>query len=144
LEHHELDEVMDRAHRSSVQLMSIAGLVAGLLLGIGYLGLQNGSIRFAIGIWAVDLSLALALAVVARQLRGSATAAVEIGHLALLTRSQVDSAQAALTQRIGELQAQVQRLQADVDRYVRSPTEPVDAPVDAVETARVPLAEPTP
>lgn len=134
MEVHELEGVLDRAHRSSIQLMTVAGLVAGLLLGIGVLGIQGGNLRFAIGIWAVALAVTLGLLVAARQLRTSAMAVVNVGLVAIDARGKSEAAQAALTQRIGELQTQVVTLQSDVDRYVRTPptsTAPTGTPASS-------------
>lgn len=127
MEHHDLEQVLERAHRASVQLMTVAGLVSGLLLGIGLLGVQAGNLRFAIAMWAVAGSVAVGLAIGARHLRASADSVTEIGLVALDARAHVSTIQASVAQRMGELQSQVQRLQADVDRYVRTP--PADAGV---------------
>lgn len=123
LEHHDLEAVLDRAHQTSVHITTVAGLVAGLLLGIGFLGLRDGDVRFAVAIWAVGLAVTLGLAVAARQLRGAAESMTEIGLVALGARAHVETVQAGAAQRLGEVQSQLQRLQSDVDRYLRTPPE---------------------
>ena len=42
MEHHDLEAALDRANRASVHVVTTAGLLSGLLLGIGYLGLRDG------------------------------------------------------------------------------------------------------
>lgn len=121
MEHHDLEAVLDRAHQASVHVTTVAGLVAGLLLGIGFLGLRDGDVRFAVAIWAVGIAVTLGLAVSARQLRLSAESMAEIGAVALGARAHGETIQAGAAQRLGEVQSQLQRLQADVDRFLRTP-----------------------
>ncbi len=114
MEPHDLDGILERAHRASVRLMTVAGLVSGLLLGVGWLALQAGNTRLAVGIWAVGVALAIALWLVARELRGVARSVVQVGLVAFDARAGTESAQTILTQRVGELQGRLQRLEGQL------------------------------
>lgn len=126
-----LDGLRRYAHRLSLQLMAIAGVTTGLLLGIGFLFLGQ-SLRAAVAVWALMVSVGAVLALLGQHVRRQADDLHAVGGELRSQQVEVLRRTAEATNALGDVRARLSRLERRLgeleDERPEATADPTEAP----------------
>lgn len=143
-----LDGLRSHAHRLSLRLMTIAGLMTGLLLGIGFLFMAQ-SLRAAVALWALTLAVGALMVMLGLHVRRQAEDLYALGSELRGQQTEVLRRTAEATNVLGEMRARlaaldrrVSDLEADGDAARLDTDDPLVSDLPPVGTAEVASADP--
>lgn len=131
-----LDGLVEAAHRTSLQLFAVAGVMSGLMVGLGVLLLVRGEPGIAVVVWGLAVAVGGTISLTGAYLRRSAAITFQLGQELADQAAAAQHRGAAHAHDLGELRTQIAMLQRTVTRLERgaspAPLPPATAPEPVV------------